>query len=324
LRLKQRVVWVLLAAIAAGCSVAAPDGELIPLSSGTPRFIDELLDSAPIPEETVYGRLMTPGTAPPWPAIVLLHSASGQGAIDWSYAADLTEAGFAVLAIDSFSSRGVFRTVDDQTKVSASAMVLDAFSGREALAADPRIDADRIGVVGFSKGGIAALYAAVERISSAAGGEAFSVHAAHYPWCGLRLLDPSTTGAPILVQIGADDTVTPARLCLDMARDIGSVDPHASVDVIVYPDARHAFDHPALAVLGWVPVTGMIPGDCLIEEEHRGRFVEVSTGQVVTGSTLADVLKACGRQGAEAGGNDSAAIEARRRLLSFLSEALDP
>ena len=41
----------------------------------------------------------------------------------------------------------------------------------------------------------------------------FAAHAAFYPWCGLRPLDVTTTGAPVLIQMGDDDNVTPALRC---------------------------------------------------------------------------------------------------------------
>jgi len=80
------------------------------------------------------GRLIVPDTRPPWPAVVMLHSASGRGAIDWAYAELLMWEGVVVLVVDSFSPRGVYRTVDDQTRVSASAMILDAFAACDVLA----------------------------------------------------------------------------------------------------------------------------------------------------------------------------------------------
>lgn len=292
--------------------------------SASPQFIDELLLGQDLPEQQISGTLMVPATAPPWPSVVMLHSASGQGAIDWSYAELLTNAGYAVLAVDSFSQRGVYRTVDDQTRVSEAAIVLDAFAARDVLAADPRMDDRRIAVLGFSKGGIAALYSAFERVQTAAGGEPFVAHVAHYPWCGLRLREPRTTGAPVLIQAGDSDNVTPLAFCRELIDEVVKSDGAADIELLVYPGARHAFDHPTLSSLGWVPVSGMIPGDCLIREHADGRFVETTTGMEAHGGNLADVLTACGRKGAEAGGDAEAAEAARLALLRFLNEALAP
>lgn len=111
---------------------------------------------------------------PPFPALVLLHTSNGQGAQDWLYAQRLRERG----------SRSC------------------------------RVDA-RIGVMGFSKGGIAALYAAFRPVTDAGSrdGRSFALHLAYYPWCGLRLRDPLTTGAPVLIQTGALDDLVPPQRC---------------------------------------------------------------------------------------------------------------
>tara|TARA_B100000676_G_C18092279_1_gene861313 strand:- start:9833 stop:10099 length:267 start_codon:yes stop_codon:yes gene_type:complete len=85
---------------------------------------------------------------------------------------------------------------------------------------------------------------------------------------------------------------------------------------------RHAFDHPALSVLGWVAVTGMIRGDCLIEEQADGSFLETTSRLEATGENLAEMLETCGRRGADAGGDSDAAALARQRLIMFLSDNL--
>ena len=94
----------------------------------------------------------------------MLLTSFGQGSHDWSYASRLPDLGVAVLAVDSFSARGVSKTVQDPTLVSSASMLADGFAALGRLDEDPRIDRQRIGVLGFSKGGIAALYSAYEPI----------------------------------------------------------------------------------------------------------------------------------------------------------------
>ncbi|MCZ7655921.1 MAG: hypothetical protein M5R42_19135 [Rhodocyclaceae bacterium] len=61
------------------------------------------------------------------------------------------------LVIDSFGPRGVMSTADDQTRVTTTQMLQDAYGALVFLADDKRIDSARIGVMGFSKGGTVAL-----------------------------------------------------------------------------------------------------------------------------------------------------------------------
>ena len=92
----------------------------------------------------------------PSPCMVILTSSAGVQRHREHYYADLlSQAGVAALIIDSFTGRGVRRTVADQTLVSAAQMEGDAFAALALLRSDPRIDPVRIGIMGVSKGGVA-------------------------------------------------------------------------------------------------------------------------------------------------------------------------
>src|ERR1700760_1185770 len=98
----------------------------------------------------------------PFPCMVILTSSAGvQRHREHYYAQALNGAGVAALIVDSFKGRGVRRTVADQSLVSAAQMEGDAFAALALLRDDPRIDADRIGIMGVSKGGVATLNAAI-------------------------------------------------------------------------------------------------------------------------------------------------------------------
>ena len=98
----------------------------------------------------------------PAPCMIILTSSAGvQRHREHYYARALNDAGTAALIVDSFTGRGVRRTVADQTLVSAAQMEGDAFAGLALLRTDSRIDPQRIGVMGVSKGGVATLNAAI-------------------------------------------------------------------------------------------------------------------------------------------------------------------
>lgn len=302
----------------AGC---AGIGETIQFASSDPAFVDSLGQAAP---RTVEGGFAAPGTAPPWPAVVMLHQSLGQGRQDRAYAERLTAAGYAVLAVDSFGPRGVERTIEDQAAVGESAMIADAYGALRRLQADPRIDGRRIALLGFSKGGIAAFYAGLRSIAerAAPGGERFAGHIAFYPWCGLVLRDPRAAGPPILILAGDADDVAPPALCRDRIAEIERADPAARIDLVLYPGARHAFDHPMLAWFGRLPAGGQMPRECLIVETAPDRFVERKSGLAVTSATIRDALEACAVEGGTAGGDDAAAADAMGRVLAFLAAHL--
>jgi len=62
-----------------------------------------------------------------------------------------------------------------------------------------------------------------------------------YPDC--RALEPWKTSLPILMLLGGDDDMTPARLCQEGAQRVAVP---AAIKIVVYPGALHAFDVPDL------------------------------------------------------------------------------
>ena len=70
----------------------------------------------------------------------------------------------AVFTLDMFGPRGVKSTAEDQSQVPFAADTADAFAALKILATHPRIDSQHIAIMGFSRGGIATLRVAVEKI----------------------------------------------------------------------------------------------------------------------------------------------------------------
>ena len=106
---------------------------------------------------------LPPPDGRPAPCMVILTSSAGvQRHREHYYAQALNDAGAAALIVDSFTGRGVRRTVADQTLVSGAQMEGDAFAALALLRGDSRIDPGRIGVMGVSKGAVATLNTAIE------------------------------------------------------------------------------------------------------------------------------------------------------------------
>ena len=309
------------------CANHAPPGETIDFQSADYSFLSEPLEGDPGIERTVNGLLLLPGPEtgnPPYPAVVMLHSSWGRGEQEWGYAEHLLDRGIAVFAIDSFHPRGEYNTSSDQSLVSETSMLQDAFSALDRLSADPRIDREHIGILGFSKGGIVALYSANQRISKAMArdGNRFAAHIAYYPWCGIHMMDPKTTGMPILIQTGTEDSITPLALCRELAAQIRQADSRSNIEVIGYENARHGFDHPMLKNLSWVPMGAQVPGDCRITEVSKLRFVEETTQENVDATNIYRVLRRCGGFNGVAGGNPNAREAALEAMLQKFSIAL--
>lgn len=207
-------------------------------------------ETAASPALTVAGKLCLPmETATPagrLAAVVICHGSDGVDGRGDFYAPALHGAAIATLEIDMWAARGTARGAGARPR-SPVDTVPDAFAALRCLAAQPEIDPARIGVMGFSWGGVVSLLSATRRHVWALAGEgpAFAAHAALYPVCwaysrlpALALTD--LTGAPILIQTGeADAYDTPGageRLTASL-RASG-----ADVTGVVHAGATHGFD----------------------------------------------------------------------------------
>jgi dienelactone hydrolase len=194
----------------------------------------------------VAGKLNTIPDAGRTAAVVICHGSDGVDGRGEFHAAGLNAAGIATLEIDMWAARGTARGAAARPRSPVETLP-DAFAAAGFLAAQPEVDPARIGIMGFSWGGVVTLLTAT-RTAQALAGDAppFRGHVALYPVCwayetvpGLSLAD--LTGAPVLIQAGdADAYDDPDGLDQLMARL-----PEASRKLIrgvTHPGAGHGFD----------------------------------------------------------------------------------
>jgi len=191
--------------------------------------------------DDLVGELHRPAGAGPFPAVVLLHGCNGRAPRIWedAAAARYVELGFVTLIVDSFATRGL--TTACTGGVRMPDRVMDAYGGLNYLANLSFVKPDRIGVVGFSQGAMAALSAVAVRSVETLFDRHFAVAVAYYPSCSDR--DGAFT-VPTLILIGERDDWTPARDCREMmARRTGEGQP---AKLVVYPNAYHSFNSRSL------------------------------------------------------------------------------
>src|SRR5712692_8486938 len=107
------------------------------------------------------GELRLPRTSGRLPVVVLVHGSGGVESNVIRWAEELNASGLGTFVLDHFSGRGIMQTATDQAQLPHVAMIADAYRALELLARHPRVDPTRIAVMGFSKGGFAALYASL-------------------------------------------------------------------------------------------------------------------------------------------------------------------
>ena len=178
------------------------------------------------------GRLYRPEGNGPFPAIVLLPACGGLGGYVFAQAELLKADGYVAFAVDTLSPRRATdlclkgrHTVDD--------VAGDAFQALAYLRALPFVDRDRIGVMGWSHGAMAALTA----ISTQPRSGAFQVAVAFYPDCAYF---SGNTAIPVLLLLGERDDWTPPGECVKTAARLQQQG--RAVIYKVYPGAHHGFD----------------------------------------------------------------------------------
>ena len=180
-------------------------------------------------------------------AVVILHGSSGIDFRGDFYARALNLAGIATLEIDMWEARGIENAADRPPVPLYN--YPDAFAALKFLSEQPEIDPERIGVMGFSWGGVVTMASATKKYASQFGGELrFKAHVAHYPVCfaynspipGTEFTD--LTGAPILIQIGAEDDYDDGPAPCHALKDALPEAFRETVEIAVYDDTYHAFD----------------------------------------------------------------------------------
>jgi dienelactone hydrolase len=201
-------------------------------------------------EYRLQAELYRPSGTGPFPTVVAMHGCSGlydsSGAtraqyVDWGER--LAAQGIAVLFPDSYNSRGFGASqcrVRNRMVRPFRERVADAQAARNWLLAQDWVVKDRIGLLGWSTGGNAALWTVRPRIAPNDGHPDFRSAVVLYPGC--RRLGDSAWSAriPTLILIGAADNWTLARDCEQMVAGARGRSAHATI--VKYRDAYHYFD----------------------------------------------------------------------------------
>jgi dienelactone hydrolase len=192
-------------------------------------------------------------------ALVFLHGCGGlihDGDLDereTSWAGELNRLGYAVLMVDSHGPRGIGSTCSLRVTNPDEWMKLmlkregDAYGALQFLAAQPFVESNRIGLIGWSLGGGVVLLATRSgewaRLNGT-GSASFRAAVAFYPaLCNDDEQAPGWSNeTPLLLLQGASDTWTQAAPCQRFVEN--AVARGARIDMQIYPGAYHAFDLP--------------------------------------------------------------------------------
>ena len=251
------------------------------------------------------------------PAIVLLHGSGGVGAnvVEWEH--EFNSMGVATFVLDAFTGRGIVATTTDQDQLGRLAMTYDAYRALDLLAKHPRIDPQRIAVMGFSRGGQAALYASVKRFQRMHGlvaGRDFAAYIPFYASCVTKFAeDDEVSPHPIRMFHGAADNYVPVAPCRDYVGRLKAKG--ANVTLTEYPGAHHVFDGRAFKT-PFVAAKSQSTRNCQLAETQNGVVVNVKTGQAFTHADP------CVELGPTIAYDEKAHAEALRAVKEFVATTL--
>ncbi len=192
-------------------------------AAASPEYLPEAEPQPqPFPMASLAATLtLPPGIRPPVAAVAVLHDRLGPDPRAEPYIRHLLGAGLAAFEILDVAEPG---------EALAASLA--------ALAADPRVDARRVGALGFGGGAAAAL----------APGLPLAARALLYPGCEAlaRLPDGAWPGQPILLLHGGADPANRVADCRGAAAALARAG--AAVRRIEYRDASYAWDHPGFGL----------------------------------------------------------------------------
>src|SRR6266436_9547529 len=248
------------------------------------------------------------------PVVVLMHGSSGVGAGMDPWVRHLNSMGISTFVIDGFSGRGLTAVGPNQALLGRLNFIVDIYRSLEILAKHPRVDPDRIVLMGFSRGGQAALYASLDRFHKLwnKSGAQFAAYIPFYPDCSTTYAtDTEVAARPIRIFHGTPDDYNPVASCKAYVQRLRE----AKRDVVLteYPDSQHGFDSGLLGVnTTAVSVNAQTARNCHLKEGEGGQLMNADTQAPFT------YKDPCIELNPHVGGNPATALEARKAVSDFL------
>ena len=275
---------------------------------------------------TVNGTLTLPeGAKGNNPAVILMHNIFARGMLP-GVAIDLNKQGFATFLVDSHLGRKIFDgAVPSEWKSDYYAYrIADAYAALDLLATHPRIDRNRIAIMGRSVGSAPALFTASEKIrrNLVRGKLQFAAHVGITVNCWYQMKTPAFTGAPILMLHGKEDTIYPVETCVTYAERIQLSG--TKVRLVAYEKSYANFDQ-----FNVMPSPINIPNYSKCQEyisllqEDGSWFVSGLNKSFERTSFFSELNKGCKFGFSNEGGTPQAKEDYKKDFHAFLKETLE-
>jgi dienelactone hydrolase len=261
---------------------------------------------------TVTGQLRVAQGSGRLPVVVLMHGSGGMspGIDTWSRL--FNAMGISTFAVDGFTGRGLTGVSTDQSQLGRLNFIMDLYGALALLAKHPRVDPQRIALMGFSRGGQAALYASEQRFNklwnkSGAGSRPTfrSIPTVPRPTSTTPTWSPSRSAS----FHGARGRLQSGGVLPQVRRTLKA----AGRDVVLteYADAHHGYDTP----LGSGPVVAkgsQTVRNCSLVEKADGVLVNAATNEPFS------YRDACVQLDPQVGRNAAAATATQAAVTEFV------
>jgi dienelactone hydrolase len=248
------------------------------------------------------------------PVVVMIHGSNGITAANETWSSQFNEMGVSTFVLDALTGRGLTsQLVTDQTLLGRLNFIVDAYRALGILAKHARVDPSKIVLMGFSRGGQAALYGSLKRFHRMwnLSGVEFAGYIPFYPDCSTTFVtDLEVADRPIRIFHGRPDDGNPVATCLAYMEKLRRAG--RDVQLTEYPNAQHGFDNPLYGTTPFFAKDLQTVRHCSIREEPVGQLINVATKQPFT------YKDSCVERGSHVGYDPTASRAAHQAVGDFV------
>lgn len=204
-----------------------------PLAAETVTIVG-LSPTAGIDQLILKANLVKPNGDGPFPAVIMMHGCSGDTPYQDAWEKRFIQWGYVVLRVDSLTPRKK-QTFCDTPSPTIKPRAQDAYDSKSYLMKLPFVDKQKIGLIGWSHGAMAALYAVDDLTPIEKRESPFQCAVLFYPYC----FSTYNLNAPLLILAGEKDDWCPPSSCKPLASNNNS---KFEITLKIYENAGHCFD----------------------------------------------------------------------------------
>ena len=257
-------------------------GKPLTFESATPRNFEEIIGKATMRSVKLDGQLFAPAGGEAKAVVILAPGSGGVSADNLKHAQALTSAGLTVYILDPFAGRGIRSTSSDQTQLTHAASAYDILAAARMLATQSNINGQRIGALGYSRGGAAVLLAVHQQMTRAVLGEGKSLRAALVGWplCIFQFEHALTAPTVVRFLVGDSDNRTSPAHCQAQAMAMRANNSHVSIRL--FKDAYHGFGY-SFPLREFPNIQRARLNAPILYLNDQGAFLDLHTGEAIPG-----------------------------------------